>query len=212
MLPIHCVARDSKLSRLQVEEIMQQMPLAFSVSYLSSHGDRDLTTSLVTMEATDFFTRELDHAVLNNKARIAIHSAKDLPDPIPKGLELAAMTPSISPYDTLVLRSGVSIEDLPYGAKIGASSKRREEMIREIREDLDMYDIRGTIDMRLRYLEKPGIYGIIVAKAALLRLGYTHLNMIDLTASTAKNQGRLAVICREGDEEIKQLFAPLNQS
>ena len=203
------IARASKLSRIQVEEVKRLSGLNFEVEFVESRGDRDLKSTLIDRAADDFFTRELDEAVLEGRVDFGIHSAKDLPQPLPKGLEIAALTEGVDPRDSLVLREGFKLESLPTGAKICASSRGRHEAIRALRSDLVPADVRGTIDQRLTYIERDGIYGVMIAKAALIRLGY-QLNTIDLDHPTAKGQGRLAIVCRSKDEAVIEQFSKID--
>lgn len=203
--------RQSPLSRAQIKEVLAELQrfhphVAFETYLVETHGDKDQQTSLRTLEKTDFFTREVDALVLNGTCQIAIHSAKDLPDPIPNGLQVIAITSGLDPSDSLVLRPGVTLRDLPAGAVIATSSERREEAVRQLRADLQFIDIRGTITQRLAKLDAGQADGVVIAEAALIRLGLTHLNRIRLP-STVPYQGQLAIITRVNDDAMKQLFA-----
>jgi hydroxymethylbilane synthase len=190
-----------------VEEIASFFPdVVFEMLWMKTTGDLDQETSLRTLDKTDFFTRELDAALLNKDARIAIHSAKDLPEPMPEGLEVIAITEGVDPRDSLVLREGEAIESLPTNAIIATSSARREEAVRKLREDVRFIDIRGPIGERLKNLERE-VDGVVIAEAALIRLKLTHLNRVFLPGETVPMQGRLAVVARKDDEEMQQLFS-----
>lgn len=173
--------------------------LLFAPIFIKTSGDCDRTTSLRTLDKSDFFTREIDEMLLKGECRLAIHSAKDLPEPLPKGLKLVALTKGVDPSDSLVLRQGEQL-----GAKkiVATSSVRREEMVRLLFPDVDFVDIRGTIGERLAKLEKGEVDGVVIAEAALIRLELTHLNRISLPGETAPFQGRLAIIARADDHEI----------
>lgn len=204
-------ARSSPLSKAQVQEVYSEIHpycphIEFENIYVETTGDKDRATSLRTLDKTDFFTKELDHLLLNGGCRIAVHSAKDLPDPLPKGLTIAAITKGVDPADVLVLRPGESLETLPAGAHIATSSVRREEQVRQLRHDLNFCDLRGTIGERLTLLENGQADGVVLAEAALIRLGLTHLNRIRLPGETAPYQGQLAILCRESDAEMLDLF------
>ncbi|MCH9610191.1 MAG: Porphobilinogen deaminase [Chlamydiales bacterium] len=200
-------ARDSLLSRRQVEEIFSQMECEYEPVWMKTHGDLDHFTSLRDLGQTDFFTRELDEALLTYKVHVTIHSAKDLPDPLPEGVEMVALTQGIDPSDALVLREG---EELKSGMVIGTSSTRREEVVSQLRDGLDFVDIRGTIRQRLDRLYERKVDGVVIAEAALIRLGLTNLNRIRLPGETAPLQGRLAVLARVGDEQMRQLFSQVH--
>ena len=115
-------ARGSKLSQRQVEEIMGELGIEYECRWEETVGDRDLVSSLGPMDKTDFFTREIDEKILGGQYDVGIHSAKDLPDPIPKGLKLVALTQGIDSSDSLVMRDGDRLETLKRGAVIGSSS------------------------------------------------------------------------------------------
>lgn len=210
-------ARSSNLSRAQIKEVLEALQkyyphVCFDVHYMSTVGDRDQKTSLRTLDRTDFFTKDIDAWVLQGRGRLGIHSAKDLPLPLTKGLQLFCLTKGIDPSDSLVLRPHETLSSLPPGAWIATSSVRREEAVRQLRTDLCFCDIRGTIEQRLTQLETTDIHGVVVAEAALIRLGLQHLNRIPIPGKTIEGQGQLAVIGREEDQDIKALFACLDVS
>lgn len=205
-------ARSSPLSQAQVKEVLLELQkynpdISFSPKFVQSHGDKDLSTSLRTLDKTDFFTKEIDEMLLNDQCRIAIHSAKDLPEPLPKGLKIVALTFGLDPSDALVLRQGETLESLPSGAVIATSSVRREESIRKLRGDLKFIDLRGTIEQRLGKLKTHEADGVVVAEAALIRLNLCHLNRMIIPGDTVPNQGRLAILAREGDMDMEKLFS-----
>lgn len=205
-------ARKSPLSRVQVKEILIELHhhhphIVFKEHLLETKGDIDQKTSLRTMDKTNFFTKEVDELLLAGRSRIAIHSAKDLPEPIPEGLCIIALTKGVDPADVLVMRPGMTVQTLPKEAVIATSSERREQAVRQLRHDLRFIDLRGTIEQRLQKLERAEADGVVVAEAALIRLGLAHLNRVRLPGSTAALQGQLAVMARENDREMAQLFA-----
>ncbi len=208
---IEVCARDSKLSRAQVQEILQEIQtfhpqVEFSCVWVKTRGDLDLKTSLRHLEKTDFFTREVDQLLISGKCRIAIHSAKDLPDPLPHGIRCIALTRGVDPSDSLVLRKGFTLETLPLGARIATSSLRREGMLRKLRPDLSPVDVRGTIERRLQLLEEGYFEGLVVAEAALIRLKLLNVSRLRLFWEPAPLQGRLAILARALDVEIAPLF------
>ena len=205
-------ARGSLLSRAQVVEVQKELTaffpaVQFSYIWLETKGDKDLATSLRTLDKTDFFTKEIDEMQLRGECRIAIHSAKDLPEPFPEGLAVAALTKGLDPRDVLVLREGQSLFDLPRGARIGTSSARREAALRSLRSDFVCVDIRGTIEKRLQKLDEGEIDGLVAAECALLRLNLMHRNRLFLAGESARLQGQLAVVVRREDREMLDLFA-----
>lgn len=204
-------ARNSPLSKRQVEEVYRELTsffpeIVFETLYVKTMGDKDRVTSLRTLDKTDFFTREIDGMTLKGECRIGIHSAKDLPDPLAHGLELIALTKGVDSSDSLVFRPG---EGLKKGSKIATSSFRREQSVLDLENEVQFVDIRGTIEERLAKLDRGEVDGVVIAEAALIRLGLTHLNRITLPGETAPLQGRLAIVARQNDEEMRILFACL---
>ncbi len=216
-LSIKVGARGSALSRAQVKEVQEALnafypEVIFVPIWVETTGDKDLKTSLRSLEKTDFFTKEIDALQLRGECRIAVHSAKDLPEPPPQGLEIVALTKGVDPSDVVVLRAGEILQSLAKGARIGTSSLRREQNVRELRGDLQCVDIRGSILDRLRQLDEGLFDGVVMAEAALIRLGLTERNRIALSGERAPLQGQLAVLAREGDEEMRELFRCLDVS
>lgn len=204
-------ARESPLSQAQFQEISTLLPeRIFTPLYFKTIGDIDLKTSLRTLDKTDFFTKEIDEALLQGKCRIAIHSAKDLPEPLPEGLELIALTRGVDASDSLVFKEGYTLTSIPPGALIATSSKRREQAVLALRNDLTFCDIRGTIQQRLAQMDAGPIKGVVIAEAALIRLKLDHLPRITLPGPSTPLQGQLAVIARKDDFEMKALFSPLD--
>lgn len=167
-------------------------------------GDLDKLTSLRTLEKTDFFTRELDALLLAGAADIAIHSAKDLPDPLPPGLEVIALTACIDPRDSLVFKAPLKKNPL-----VATSSKRREEAVLELLGEARFCDIRGTIAERLEALGKE-VDAVVIAEAALIRLNLTHLSRFYLPGETAAGQGQLAIVARTDHQILHPLFSPID--
>lgn len=210
-------ARPSPLSQVQLKEVLEELQqhhphISFEALLVPSTGDKDKVTSLRTLERTDFFTKEIDEHVLNGACRIAIHSAKDLPEPLTEGLKIVALTKGIDSADVLVLRQGEILENLRPGAVIATSAERREESVRQLCPGhvFQFVDLRGTIGERLARLDKGGADGVVIAEAAIIRLGLTHLTRFRLPGTTTPLQGRLAVVAREDDAEMEQLFSPID--
>lgn len=214
-LTIKVGARSSPLSKKQVDEVLAEIgqhypQVTFECIFTDTVGDKDRTTSLRTLDKTDFFTREVDQLILSGHCRIGIHSGKDLPDPITKGLRLVAMTAGLDPADVLVMREGDSINTLKRNAIIATSSMRREQIVRKMRSDFLIIDIRGTIGERLSKLDSYEADGVVIAEAALIRLGLTHLNRVRLPGDTVPFQGQLAVLAREDDPEMAAMFTRID--
>lgn len=208
-LSVKLGARKSRLSQAQVEELLLLMGdknLIFEIVLLDTTGDVDKQTPLSLVDQTDFFTKQIDEALLNGEIRVAVHSAKDLPDPLRDGLQIVALTKGEDPRDVIVFRDGQTLSALKQGALIGTSSKRRQEAIKELRSDLVCKEIRGTIEERLALLDNLELDGVVMAKAALNRLKIQR-NTCDLLGAAAPLQGRLAVVARTGDLEMEELFS-----
>ena len=204
---ILCGARDSPLSKAQFDEVQKQLSVSLSPLFFKTIGDRDRKTSLRTLGKTDFFTRELDEALLKKVIRVAVHSAKDLPEPLPEGLSLIALTKGIDPRDCLVIRSD---ENLSSVRAVATSSVSREDRVRALLPTAHFVDLRGTIQERLDRLTNREVDGVVVAEAALVRLRLRHLNRYFLPPPSTELQGQLAVVARSDDQEMRELFAPLN--
>lgn len=210
-------SRKSPLAQVQVQEVLEELQrhhpdIRFCPICVESTGDKDQKTSLRTLDKTDFFTKEIDQMLLKGECRIGIHSAKDLPEPLPEGLAMVALTKGVDSSDSLVLRSGVTIDTLPPNAIIATSSLRREEAVQQMRpgHPFNFVDLRGTIGQRLSVLDKGEADGVVLAEAALIRLGLTHLNRERIPGDTTPLQGQLAVIAREGDLEMEKLFQSID--
>ena len=204
-------SRGSRLARRQVEEVSEAIfpGVQLVPVWITTCGDLDRSTPMRQVQQTDFFTKEIDQQQLAGEIRLAIHSAKDLPSPLPHGLSVVALTKGVDPRDSFVMRSSDRVEMLPPSARVGSSSKRREAAIRALRSDFVPVDIRGTIDERLFLLDEGLVDGLIVAEAALIRLGLNR-NRIVLEHETEPLQGQLAIVARSDDAEMAQLFAPLD--
>lgn len=201
---IRVIARGSRLSRLQVEEVFKNFPdLAYEIKYLESYGDKNQHISLLNGEApADIFTRELDDALLGGDADIAIHSAKDLPYPLPEDIEVIALFAAFDTTDSLVSRGHKKLADLPAGSVVGTSSALRKKCLNEIRPDLVVKGIRGCIEERVKQVKDGKYDAAIVATCALKRLGMTEEIAEVLPFATHPLQGFLAVTAkREGSEE-----------
>lgn len=209
---ISLTSRRSPLAIAQVDEVLKELTLhhplvQFSCNFIDTRGDIDQKTSLRTLDKTDFFTKEIDEALLSGACRIAVHSAKDLPEPLPEGLTLVALTKGVDSSDALVLKPGITLESLRRGCVIATSSVRREEAVRQVIPHANFVDIRGTINQRLMVLENDSIDGVVIAEAALIRLGLRNLNRVILPGDTTPLQGQLAVLARTDDTEMHFLFS-----
>ena len=205
---IRVIARGSRLSRLQVEEVFKNFPeLAYEIKYLESYGDKNQQISLLNGEApADIFTRELDDAIRQGDADIAIHSAKDLPYPLPEDIEVIALFPAFDTTDSLVSRDHKKLTELPAGSIIGTSSPLRKKGLNELRPDLTIKGIRGCIEERVQQVKDGKYDAAIVATCALKRLGMEDEIAEVLPFPTHPLQGFLAITGKKGSD-LKQAFA-----
>lgn len=205
---IRVIARGSRLSRLQVEEVFKNFPeLAYEIKYLESYGDKNQQISLLNGEApADIFTRELDDAIRQGDADIAIHSAKDLPYPLPEDIEVIALFPAFDTTDSLVNRDHKKLTELPAGSIIGTSSPLRKKGLNELRPDLTIKGIRGCIEERVQQVKDGKYDAAIVATCALKRLGMEDEIAEVLPFPTHPLQGFLAITAKKGSD-LKQAFA-----
>ena len=213
---LRIIARGSRLSQIQVNEVMSKFPeVPYKLKVVKSYGDKNMDISLLQGEAPDdMFTRELDLAILKGDADIAIHSAKDLPEHLNGGLEVIAMFEAFDKTDSLVSRNNMKLAELPAGSKIGTSSPLRRKELLALRPDLEIVGIRGCIEERVHQVRNGSIDAAIVATCALKRLGMENEIAEVLPFETHPMQGRLAVTARKGREDLKALFSkgslPLN--
>ena len=204
---IRVIARGSRLSRLQVEEVFNNFPeLAYEIKYLESYGDKNQQISLLNGEApADIFTRELDDAIRQGDADIAIHSAKDLPYPLPEDIEVIALFPAFDTTNSLVSRDHKKLAELPAGSIIGTSSPLRKKGLNELRPDLTIKGIRGCIEERVQQVKDGKYDAAIVATCALKRLGMEDEIAEVLPFPTHPLQGFLAVTGKKVKSEERRV-------
>lgn len=206
--------RESKLARFQTDFVIgllkERAPqFDFIVHTVKTQGDKDRTKPLYEMGGTGVFVKELEDALLAHEVDFVVHSLKDLPTKLPAGLVLAAVPDRSDVRDALISRDGLGLAELPTGAKIATSSRRRAAQIRQKRSDLTFVDIRGNVDTRLRKLEEGHCDAMILAAAGLTRLGLTsHITeyLETETLMPAVGQGALAVECRIDDLQTRELL------
>jgi uroporphyrinogen III methyltransferase/synthase len=205
---VRVIARDSRLSKIQVQEALAHYPdVKGEVKYLPSFGDKRKNISLLTGEApSDIFTRELDEALLNEKADIAVHSAKDLPYPLPAGLKVIALLAASDTTDSLVSNNHLRLEELPAGSVVGTSSPLRKRELEQLRPDLVVKGIRGCIEERIAQVHRGDYDAVIVATCALNRLELRDEIAEVLPFDTHPLQGYLAITARADREDLPPLF------
>lgn len=178
---------------------------------MMTKGDVILDTPLAKMGGKGLFVKELEHALLEGRADIAVHSMKDVPMQFPAGLMLSTICQREDPHDAFVSNSYRTFMDLPSGAVVGTSSLRRQCQLKQLRPDLCIHSLRGNVGTRLAKLDNGDYDAIILAAAGLIRLGQQQriTSLIDVTQCLpAVGQGAVGIECRQ-EAEIERLLAPL---
>ena len=180
---------------------------------LSTRGDEMLDRSLQKIGGKGLFIKELEVAMQQGDADIAVHSMKDMPAEIPAGFCLAATMERANYADALVTRNGEQLADLPQGATIGSSSLRRQAQLKMLRSDLRIEPLRGNVNTRLAKLENGDYDAIVLAAAGLERLEMAHHISQQFSAEEmlpAAAQGVLGIECLEDNAELRAILACLN--
>lgn len=210
--------RRSALAMTQTQWVIERLKAlgtghAFAVQPIVTKGDRILDVTLSKIGGKGLFVKEIEQALLDGEADLAVHSLKDLPAELPDGLVIAAVPPREDPRDALISRDGRRFEELPAGAVVGTSSLRRAAQLRAWRPDLRVVPLRGNVDTRLKRLEAGDFDAIVLAAAGLARMGWLNRVTEFLPPERvipAVGQGALAVECRADDDEVLALVARLN--
>ncbi|MEW6276303.1 MAG: hydroxymethylbilane synthase [Bacillota bacterium] len=211
-------SRQSRLALWQaqwvVEQLKQRYPgRHFRIVGMKTKGDHILDVPLAKIGDKGLFTRELENALLAGECDLAVHSMKDLPTRLPPGLTIGAICRREYPGDVLISRRMLTLQELPPGARLGTSSLRRKAQLLRFRPDLQMVDVRGNLTTRLRKLAEQQLDGLVLAYAGVCRLGVERAITQKIPFSIclpAVGQGSVGVEIREGDEEIRQLLAGLD--
>ncbi len=210
--------RQSPLALWQAEFVKAELEakhpgLEVSLVKMVSKGDKLLDSPLSKIGGKGLFVKELEHALLNGDADIAVHSMKDVPMAFPEGLKLGPICVREKPFDAFVSNTYSSFADLPEGATLGTSSLRRQCQLASLRPDLKINWLRGNVNSRLQKLDDGQFDAIILAEAGLLRLGFPERiaeSISDEVSLPACGQGAVGIELREGDEETQQLVEFLN--
>lgn len=210
--------RGSKLALWQSEYIKSEIEkhhkdVKCRLEIIKTTGDKILDVPLAKIGGKGLFVKEIETALLEKKADIAVHSMKDVPMDLPDGLELYSSPVGEESNDAFLSIRYNSINELPIGARVGTSSLRRKLQLLEYRKDLEIIDLRGNVQTRVSKLENGEYDGIILAYAGLKRLEFTeHLKEIISTdlMLPASCQGILGIEIRSGDDEIKSLLSFLS--
>lgn len=216
MKPLRIATRGSALARWQADYVARLLaPNPVEVVIVRTEGDAAPDASLTVIGGQGVFTKEIQVAVLRGAADIAVHSLKDLPTEPVDGLILAAVPTRGPTGDVLVSTRHQSIDSLPTGARIATGSVRRRALLKHRRPDLQLIDIRGNVDTRLRKLEDEHLDGLILAEAGLSRLGLTsHITekLDPFWMVPAVGQGALGIECRIDDDRTRNLLQPLDDA
>ena len=180
---------------------------------LSTGGDTDKLTPLSILGGQGIFAKELEAALLAGSIDVAVHSAKDLTSELLPGLTLGAILNRNDPRDVLLTRDGTLLQDLPAGARVGTSSRRRVMQLRQARPDLRSVELRGNVDTRLRKLAEGEVDAAIMAAAGIVRMGWSERITDFLPVHTfvpPPGQGALGIECRSDDVSIRSLLERVN--
>ena len=217
---IRIATRHSPLAMWQANfvkaELLKYHPnLTVELLAMKTKGDKILDTPLAKVGGKGLFVKELEVAMLEGRADIAVHSMKDVPVDFPDGLGLAVICEREDPRDAFVSNNYQSLQQLPQGAVVGTSSLRRQSQLRELRPDLIVKDLRGNVNTRLGKLDKGQYDAIILAAAGLIRLQMPQriASYIEPEESLpAVGQGAVGIECRSDDQQTISLLKPLEDA
>jgi hydroxymethylbilane synthase len=211
--------RASKLAMAQAELVRQMLAgllrdCSISFEQVSTKGDRDRSDFLYKSESIGFFTSEVEHALLDGKADIAVHSLKDLPTALTEGLMIAAIPPRQPVNDCLVAAKKLgSLDDLPQGAVVGTSSLRRIAQLKALRPDLNCQPLRGNVETRINKVYSGELTACVLAQAGLNRLGLadaiSYVLPLDIFLP-APGQGALGIQIRHNDSQLHKVVSKLD--
>ncbi|MFI5302026.1 MAG: hydroxymethylbilane synthase [Polyangiales bacterium] len=202
-------------SRAFIRDLIAANPgLVVEELQIVTTGDRVQDRPLSEIGGKGLFVKEIEEALLDRRADLAVHSMKDLPAELPEGLVIACTPMRADPRDVLLVRAGVpSLQGLPQGARVGSSSLRRKLSLLAVRPDLDVTPLRGNVDTRLRKVEQGEADAIVLARAGLVRLGLADRATEILEPETtlpALGQGALGIEARENDVDLARVLATLH--
>ncbi|HIF47581.1 hydroxymethylbilane synthase [Candidatus Thioglobus sp.] len=209
--------RKSPLALWQAEHVKARLEalypaLTVELIKMTTKGDQILNSPLSKIGGKGLFIKELEVGMMEGVADIAVHSMKDVPYEIPPGFELGAILERENPFDAFVSNQYNTIEDLPQGAKVGTCSMRRIVQLKDKRPDLEILDLRGNVNTRLKKLDDGEFDAIILACAGLIRLKFEDRIKQEIPAIDslpAVGQGAVGIEIRENDTEILDLIKPL---
>ena len=215
---IRIATRKSALALWQAEHVKAELEkahpgLVVTLVPMVSRGDKLLDSPLSKIGGKGLFVKELETALLNNEADIAVHSMKDVPMAFPEGLDLYCICEREDPSDAFVSNTFACLDDLPAGSVVGTSSLRRQAQLLARRPDLKITFLRGNVNTRLAKLDAGEYDAIILASAGLIRLGFEDRIRSRLTVEDslpAGGQGAVGIECRTADAEVHELLKPLH--
>ncbi|HEY5700752.1 MAG TPA: hydroxymethylbilane synthase [Gammaproteobacteria bacterium] len=218
MTILRIATRKSPLALCQAEMVAERLRaihpgLTVSLVPMSTQGDKLLDAPLAKVGGKGLFIKELERALLDDRADIAVHSVKDVTVDFPDGLHMPVICRRADPRDALVSARFPSLDALPAGATVGTSSLRRRCQLLSLRPDLRVLDLRGGVNTRLRKLDNGEFDALLLACAGLSRLGLDSRIVEAIPANIilpAIGQGALGLESRLGDAEVDTLIAPLN--
>ena len=211
--PIIIATRESRLALWQAEHVRDaltaQFGLAVEVLGMTTRGDQILDRALSKVGGKGLFVKELETALEEGRAHLAVHSLKDVPMDLPAGFVLAAVWEREDPRDAFVSNRHASLADLPLGAVVGTSSLRRVVQLMSVRPDLQIEPLRGNLDTRLRKLDEGGFDAIVLAAAGLMRLGLAsriRARFDPQAMLPCAGQGALGIEVLEGDTRLRDVL------
>lgn len=193
--------------------IARHPELSVELVTMTTQGDKILDTPLAKIGGKGLFVKELEVGMLEGRADIAVHSMKDVPVEFPDGLGLGAILPREDPRDVFISNRFATIAELPAGARVGTSSLRRQCQLRALRDDLELCDLRGNVNTRLRKLDDGEFDAILLAGAGMKRMGWEAriTAFLDLDQFLpALGQGAIGIECRLDDAPTRALIAELD--
>jgi len=215
---IRIATRRSPLALWQAEHVATLLRAAHprllvELVPMTTQGDRVQDRALAAVGGKGLFVKELEVAMQDGRADIAVHSMKDVPSELPPGFRIAAVLPRANPRDAFISRRYRRFVELPAGARVGTSSPRRQAQLRHARPDLRLELLRGNVDTRLRRLDEGGLDAILLACAGLERLGIAHhvTEELDLDLCLpAVGQGVIGIECRDADASSIEALTALH--
>jgi hydroxymethylbilane synthase len=214
--------RGSPLALAQASEVRRQLaaahgcaPDAIALNVIRTTGDLIRDRPLTEAGGKGLFTKEIEEALLARQIDIAVHSAKDMPTELPRGLVIAAVPPREDVRDVFISAQAATLSELKRGARVGTASLRRQALVLRSRRDLAVVNLRGNVETRLGKVEAGEVDATLLALAGLKRLGLAHKATAVLAIDEflpAVGQGILAVEARADDARVLELLAPLNDA